>query len=149
MVEYWENLKRHTSPHFCCWKCLLAVCPPLLEDAAVDPFWACMPEMKVVPMLCFGLLTRLAKMFLLFSIQDPEMLFRIIQKIETELLRSLDPSIVYNYCSAKLQEHLISENLFKGQFILSLVHNLVLHFGIFGPIFKKKLSFKNLLPAGV
>ena len=92
--------------------------------AAIDHFWVAMAEVHTVTdldTLRFGMLSKLAKVLLVLphSNADPERLFSMVRKIETELRRNLDPSTVCDLFSIKVNsdqpcydsKHLITESL--------------------------------------
>ena len=94
------------------------------EYAAIDYFWAAMAEERAVTdldTLRFGMLSRLAKVLLILphSNADPERLFSMVRKIETELRRNLDPSTVCDLLSVKVNNdcscydngHLMTKNI--------------------------------------
>ena len=77
------------------------------DDAAVDYFWFAMGELKVITDLAslrFGTLSKLAKILLVLphSNADPERLFSMVRKIETEHRERLDPSTVCDLLSTKI-----------------------------------------------
>ena len=77
------------------------------EYAAIDHFWAAMAEVKLVTdeeSFRFGMLSRVAKVLLILphSNADPERLFSMVRKIETELRKQLDPSTVCDLLSVKV-----------------------------------------------
>ena len=97
------------------------------EDAAVDHFWASMAEVKAITdleCLRFTLLSQLAKTLLTLphSNADPERLFSMVRKVETEQMRRLDPSTVCDLLSAKVNndkpcyesKHMISEQFLRS-----------------------------------
>ena len=99
----------------------------LREDAAVDHFWAAMSEIPTVTdadTLRFGMLSALAKVLLVLphSNADPERLFSMVRKIQTELRGNLDPSTVCDLLSVKINnDHPCYDNkhLLKDSLILS------------------------------
>lgn len=108
------------------------------ECAAIDHFWAAMAELYAVTdldTLRFGVLSKLAKVLLLpHSNADPERLFSMVRKIETELRQNLDPSTVCdllsvkvnNDCSCYQNKHLMTEAILssaKGATKKSLHHS--------------------------
>ena len=77
------------------------------ETAAIDHFWAAMAEVPLVTdldTLRFGVLSTLAKVLLVLphSKADPERLFSMIRKIDTEQIKLLDPSTVCDLLSDKV-----------------------------------------------
>ena len=96
------------------------------NTAAVDHFWAAMGELKAVTdltILRFGTLVKLAKILLVLphSNADPERLFSMVRKIETEQRKRLDPSTVSDSLSSKINndhacydnKHLILDSFVK------------------------------------
>ncbi len=92
--------------------------------AAIDRFWAAMSHLKAVAdsdTLRFGTLSKLAKVVLVLphSNADPERLFSMVRKIQTELRRNLDPSTVCDLLSVKINndnvcyenKHLMNDSL--------------------------------------
>ena len=97
------------------------------DDAAMDHFWAAMGELRVINDLTrrrFGSLSKLAKILLVLSHSnvDPERLFSMVRKIETEHRRCLDPMTVCDLLSTKINndnacydnKHLISDSFLRA-----------------------------------
>ena len=95
--------------------------------AAIEHFWDAMSKVKLVTDINthkFGTLGVLAKtlLVLLHSNADPERLFSMVRKIETEQRKNLDPSTVCDLLSLKLNidtpcfenEHLMSKEMLKS-----------------------------------
>ena len=97
------------------------------DDAAVDHFWVAMGEVKAITDLTslrFGTLSKLAKILLVLphSNVDPERLFSMVRKIETEHRTRLDPSTVCDLLSTKINndsacydnKHLVSDSFLRS-----------------------------------
>lgn len=70
----------------------------------MDHFWAAMAEVRTVTdqdNFRFGMLSKLAKVLLVLphSNVDPERLFSMVRKIDTELRQNLDPSTICDLLS--------------------------------------------------
>ena len=77
------------------------------EPAALDHFWAAVAEVHSVTdreTYSFRTLARLAKTFLVLphSNADPERLFRMVRKIETDQRKHLDSSTLCDLLSVKI-----------------------------------------------
>ena len=80
---------------------------PCEAAGAIDHFWAAMAEVKSVTNLevyRFGTLSSFAQVLLVLphSNADPERLFSMVRKIETEARGNLDPSTVCDLLSVKI-----------------------------------------------
>ena len=94
------------------------------EHAAIEHFWDAMSKVKLVNESKFETLAALAKVLLILphSNADPERLFSMVRKIETEQRKNLDPSTVCDLLSVKLNiatpcfenEHLMSKEMLKN-----------------------------------
>jgi hypothetical protein len=97
------------------------------DSAAVDHFWFAMGELKAITDLStlrFGNLVKLAKILLVLphSNVDPERLFSMVRKIETDQRKRLDPSTVSDLLSTKINndhacydnKHLTSESFLRS-----------------------------------
>lgn len=94
------------------------------EAGAIDHFWVSMakvPSVMDLEVLRFGILSNLAQVLLVLphSNADPERLFSMVRKIETEERRQLDPSTVCDLLSVKINNdkpcfsnsHLMNDNM--------------------------------------
>ena len=97
------------------------------EAGAVDQFWASMAKVQSVMDLevrRFGVLSNFAQVLLILphSNADPERLFSMVRKIETEERGKLDPSTVCDLLSVKinndkpcyLNSHLINDSMLSN-----------------------------------
>ena len=97
------------------------------EHAAIEHFWDAMSKVKLVTVISthkFGTLAVLAKTLLVLphSNADPERLFSMVRKIETEQRKNLDPSTVCDLLIVELNiatscfdnEHLMSKEMLKS-----------------------------------
>ena len=93
------------------------------DDAAVDYFWFAMGELKVITDLT-SLRFGIAKILLVLphSNADPERLFSMVRKIETEHRKRLDPSTICDLLSTKINndnvcydnKHLVSDSFLRS-----------------------------------
>ena len=98
------------------------------DSAAIDHFWAQMAQVKSVTDLSmqrFGFLSQLAKHLLILphSNADPERLFSMVRKIETDQRKHLDPSTICSLLSAKVNnDHPCYDNahLISTRFLTSV-----------------------------
>ena len=99
---------------------------PCEAAGAIDHFWAAMAEVKSVTNLevyRFGTLSSFAQVLLVLphSNADPERLFSMVRKIETEARGNLDPSTVCDLLSVKINNdtpcysnsHLINDSMLQ------------------------------------